>query len=204
MRAALYSRVSTDDQSTRAQAEELRQYAKRRGWTVVLELEETMSGAKNNRPKRAEILRAAQQRKIDVAIVTRLDRWGRSAGDVINTIDHLHAVGVTFVSINDAIDFTTPMGEALLGIMAVFAQLERKLIGARVKAGIEHARANGALLGPPRTARCHSREVIELARQGLSKREIARRVKISRASVIRILRGAEDGRTTRPAPDCEA
>jgi putative DNA-invertase from lambdoid prophage Rac len=79
MRAALYARVSTHDQHTLAmQMDALREFATRRGWTVTDAVEEIASGAKNHRPKRQALLKAAKQRQLEVILVWKLDRWGRS------------------------------------------------------------------------------------------------------------------------------
>jgi putative DNA-invertase from lambdoid prophage Rac len=94
---------------------------------------------------------------------------------------------VGFVSLNEAIDLTTPSGRALAGMLAVFAEFERDILRERVKAGIAQARENGKRHGRPPTATKKSTEVKRLFKKGFSKSEIARRLKIGRTSVIRIL-----------------
>jgi hypothetical protein len=91
----------------------MRAYAKRRGWSVATEVEEVGSGVKS-RPQREEILKVARRRKLDAIVVWRLDRWGRSLLDLIGTLQELHAVGVGFVSLTEALDMTTPGGRALV------------------------------------------------------------------------------------------
>ena len=99
MKAALYARVSTSEQQTLPmQLETMREYAAKRGWTVKHEIEEIGSGAKT-RPKREELLKLARQRKVDVIIVWRLDRWGRSLADLIVSLKELTEIGVGFVSL---------------------------------------------------------------------------------------------------------
>ena len=140
LKVGLYARVSTHDQQTLPmQLAAMRQYAKRRGWKVALEEKEVGSGAKT-RPKREELLRAARRREVDAIVVWRLDRWGRSLLDLIATLQELHAVGVGFVSLTEALDMTTPGGRALAGMLAVFAEFERDILRDRVKAGIAQAR----------------------------------------------------------------
>jgi putative DNA-invertase from lambdoid prophage Rac len=103
-----YARVSTHDQQTLPlQISAMREYAERRGWTVAMQIEEVGSGAKD-RPARNDILRAAMRREIDIVLVWKLDRWGRSLLDLVTTLKELQAVGVNFVSLNDSLDFTTP------------------------------------------------------------------------------------------------
>lgn len=122
LKVGLYARVSTHDQQTLPmQLTAMREYAKRRGWKVAIEEKEVGSGAKT-RPKREELLRAARRREVDAIVVWRLDRWGRSLLDLIATLQELHAVGVGFVSLTEALDMTTPGGRALAGMLAVFAE----------------------------------------------------------------------------------
>ncbi len=140
LKVGLYARVSTHDQQTLPmQLAAMREYAKRRGWKIALEEKEVGSGAKT-RPKREELLRAARRREVDAIVVWRLDRWGRSLLDLIATLQELHAVGVGFVSLTEALDMTTPGGRALAGMLAVFAEFERDILRDRVKAGIAQAR----------------------------------------------------------------
>jgi putative DNA-invertase from lambdoid prophage Rac len=186
-KVGLYARVSTHDQQTLPmQLSAMRTYAKRRGWKVSLEEREIGSDAKT-RPKREELLRAARRREVDVIVVWRLDRWGRSLLDLIGTLQELHAVGVGFVSLTEALDMTTPGGRALAGMLAVFAEFERDILRDRVKAGIAQARKEGRPHGRPPTVRKHAGEIKTLFADGVSKRQIAARLSISRASVRRML-----------------
>lgn len=195
MRAALYARVSTHDQQTLPmQMTEMREYAARRGWQVVLEVEDVGSGARV-RPKREELIKAARRRRIDLIVVWRLDRWGRSLLDLISTLQELLSLEVGFVSLSDALDMTTPGGRALAGMLAVFAEFERDILRERVKAGIAHARRQGKPHGRPPTVKSRAPEAKALFAQGLSKREIAKRLNVSRTSVRRLV-GTMDDRTT--------
>jgi putative DNA-invertase from lambdoid prophage Rac len=187
LKVGLYARVSTHDQQTLPmQLAAMREYAKRRGWKVAIEEKEVGSGAKT-RPKREELLRAARRREVDAIVVWRLDRWGRSLLDLIATLQELHAVGVGFVSLTEALDMTTPGGRALAGMLAVFAEFERDILRDRVKAGIAQARKEGRAHGRPPTVRHHAAEISTLFNRGISKRQIAARLRISRASVRRML-----------------
>ncbi len=186
-RAALYARVSTNDQQTLPmQSRAMREYAARRGWTVVLQVREVGSGAAQ-REAREQLLEAARRREIDVVLVWRLDRWGRSVTDLLTTLQELQHLGVGFVSLTEALDLTTPAGRAMAGLLAVFAEFEKEILRERVRAGLAHARQNGQRLGRPATAAMHGSEVRKLYRAGVSKAEIARQVQIGRTSVRRIL-----------------
>lgn len=187
LKVGLYARVSPHDQQTLPmQLTAMREYAKRRGWKIAIEEKEVGSGAKT-RPKREELLRAARRRDVDAIVVWRLDRWGRSLLDLIATLQELHAVGVGFVSLTEALDMTTPGGRALAGMLAVFAEFERDILRDRVKAGIAQARKEGRPHGRPPTVRHHAVEISTLFKEGISKRQIAARLSISRASVRRML-----------------
>ena len=187
VRAGLYARVSTMDQQTLPMhIRAMREYAARRGWTVAMQVKEVGSGA--TQPQiREKLLDAARRREIDVVLVWRLDRWGRSVADLLATLQELEHLGVGFVSLTEALDLTTPAGRAMAGLLAVFAAFERGVLGERVRAGLAHARQNGKRLGRPATAAMHTDKVRKLSRSGFSKSEIARRLNIGRTSVRRIL-----------------
>jgi len=139
------------------------------------------------RESREKLLGAARRRDIDVVLVWRLDRWGRSVTDLLATLQELEHLGVGFVSLTEALDMTTPAGRAMAGLLAVFAEFEHEILRERVRAGLAHARENGKRLGRPVTAALHAGQVQKLYRAGVSKAEIARRLTIGRTSVRRIL-----------------
>ena len=187
VRVGLYARVSTLDQQTLPmQNRALREYAARRGWTIAMQVKEVGSGA-SQRQLREKLLEAARRREIDVVLVWRLDRWGRSVTDLLATLQELEHLGVGFVSLTEALDLTTPVGRAMAGLLAVFAGFEREILGERVRAGLAHARQNGKQLGRPLTAGLHASQISKLHRSGISKSEIARQLNIGRTSVRRIL-----------------
>src|SRR5579864_6629720 len=185
--AGLYARVSTNDQQTLPmQSRALREYAARRGWTIAMQVRKVGSGA-TQRQAREKLLEAARRRQIDVVLVWRLDRWGRSVTDLLATLQELEHLGVGFVSLTEALDLTTPAGRAMAGLLAIFAEFEREILRERTRAGLAHARQNGKQLGRPKTAGLQATEVRKLHRAGISKSEIARRLDIGRTSVRRIL-----------------
>src|SRR3954469_21681317 len=188
-RAGLYARVSTNDQQTLSmQSRAMREYAARRGWTIAMQFREVGSGAAK-REAREKLLEAPRRREIDVVLVWRLDRWGRSVTDLLATLQELEHLGVGFVSLTEALDLTTPAGRAMAGLLAVFAAFEREILGERTRAGLAQTRVNGKRLGRPKTAGLHTAEIRKLHRAGVSKSEIARRLTIGRTSVRRILAG---------------
>jgi putative DNA-invertase from lambdoid prophage Rac len=188
-RAGLYARVSTIDQQTLPmQNRAMRDYAARRGRTIVLQVREVGSGAAKGEA-REKLLEAARRREIDVVLVWRLDRWGRSVTDLLVTLQELEHLGVSFVSLTEALDLTTPPGRAMAGLLAIFADFEREILRERTRAGLANARQNGQRLGRPMTAGLQAAEIRKLHRTGVAKAEIARRLQIGRTSVRRILKG---------------
>lgn len=182
LRAALYARVSTVDQTTDNQILELRRYAEARNWTATEYLDEGVSGTKERRPALDRLLTDARRRRFDVLVVWRLDRLGRSLKHLIVTLDELHALGVAFVSLNEGIDATTPAGRLQMAVLGAIAQFERERIVERVKAGLARARAQGTRLGR-RRQRINERDLERVA--GLSVREAAKALKVPASRVHR-------------------
>jgi putative DNA-invertase from lambdoid prophage Rac len=186
-RAGLSSRVSTNDQQTLPmQNRALREYVARRGWTIAMQVREVGSGAEQ-RQAREQVIEAARRREIDVVLVWRLDRWGRSVTDLLATLQELEHLGVGFVSLTEALDLTTPAGRAMAGLLAIFAEFEREILRDRVRAGLAHARQNGKRLGRPMTVGLRAAEIRKLHLAGMAKAAIARRLQVGRTSVRRIL-----------------
>jgi putative DNA-invertase from lambdoid prophage Rac len=187
LRVGLYARVSTHDQQTLPlQIRAMREYAAKRGWIIGAQIKEVGSGA-SQREQRQTLIASARRREIDVVLVWRLDRWGRSVADLVSTLQELQHLGVGFVSLTEALDLTTPAGRAMAGLLAVFAEFEREILRERVRAGLDHARQQGKRLGRPPSVVEKAVEVRKLHRQGISKSEIARRLHIGRTSVRRLL-----------------
>ena len=136
---------------------------------------------------RLPVVTAAKQRKLDVILVWKLDRWGRSLVDLMTTLHELTALGVGFVSLTEALDLTTPAGRAFAGFLAVFAEFERDLIRERIKAGITDARKRGKAHGRPRATANDATQIRALAQQGFSQAAIARHLGLWRTSVRRVL-----------------
>src|SRR3954452_15913548 len=135
-RVGLYARVSTHDQQTLPlQMRAMREYAAKRGWRIALQIKEVSSGA-TERELREKLLAAARRREIDVVLVWRLDRWGRSVTDLLATLQELEHLGVGFVSLTEALDRPTPTGGAMAELLSVFAEFEHEILRERVRAGI--------------------------------------------------------------------
>jgi len=167
MNVGLYARVSTYDQNTLPlQMQAMHQCVKNRQWNIVTEIKETSSGA-IKRPERETLLQLARRREVDAIIVWRLDRWGRSVTDLLNSLQELDQLDVGFISITEALDLTTATGRAMAALLAVFAEFEREMLRERVKAGIAHARQQGKPHGRPVTVARKSDQAKQLFEQGL-------------------------------------
>jgi len=187
-RVAVYARVSTTDQSTDSQLLDLRRYVSERGWNIFKEyVDEGISGTKDSRPALNELMNDAKKRRFDVVLVWRFDRFARSTKHLILALEEFKNLGIDFVSYQENIDTSSPLGSAIFTIISAVAQLERDIIAERVKAGLRRARENGKKLGRPCTD-VNRKEIQELRSQGLSHRAIATQLGISHSTVGQILR----------------
>jgi DNA invertase Pin-like site-specific DNA recombinase len=149
---AIYTRVSTDHQTTENQERELRAIAARMGWGIVnVYRDEGISGAKgrDERPAFDALCKDAARRQFDMVMAWSVDRLGRSLQDLIGFLSELHALGIDLMLHQQGLDTTTPAGKAMFQMMGVFAEFERAMIRERVKAGLDRARAQGKRLGRP-------------------------------------------------------
>jgi DNA invertase Pin-like site-specific DNA recombinase len=155
-RAAIYVRVSTNlrtrdaggfEQNPDVQEVPLRQMAEQRGWTVARVYSDRMSGAKADRPGLNAMMADARRGTFDVVLVWRFDRFARSVEQLVTALAEFRSLGVGFVSHQEAVDTSTPMGKAMFAIVAAMAELERNVIRERVVAGLDYARAHGTKSG---------------------------------------------------------
>ena len=189
-RVAVYARVSTTGhgQDVGLQLEELRQVAVQRHWEVVGEfVDEGISGAATERPALDAMMDAARMGKLDLVVVWKLDRLGRSIQHLLGLLDELQNHGVGFVSVRDAgIDTTSATGRLLLHLLAAFAEYERALIKERVVAGVRRAQANGKHCGRP-VVEVDLRPAISMLETGFGLKAISKSLGISRATLRRRL-----------------
>jgi DNA invertase Pin-like site-specific DNA recombinase len=131
LRAALYHRVSTREQNPRLARAELRAAAAARGLRVVLEVEEVASGRGSVRPGLDRVLDAAQGGSIEVVMMQRLDRWGRSTLDLLANLRRLRSAGVGFVAIAQGLEVrhqADAVSDLTLTVLAAVAEFERAVI----------------------------------------------------------------------------
>ena len=185
-RAALYLRVSTIDQHPETQLYDLRQMAAQRGYEIVQEYTDRISGAKARRPALDDMMRDARRGRFDAVLVWACDRIARSTRHFLEVLDELNRFNIEFVSFREQIDTGGPLGRAIVVIIGAIAELERNLIVERVRAGMRRARLEGRHIGRPsleldREAICRDRQ------RGQSLGQIAREHRISRTTVHRVL-----------------
>jgi DNA invertase Pin-like site-specific DNA recombinase len=185
-RAALYLRVSTLDQHPETQVLDLRQLASQRGFEIVQEHTDRISGAKAQRPGLQQLLAGARRGQFEVVLVWAFDRIARSVRHFLEVLDELNHLGIEFISFRENIDTGGPLGRALVVIIGAIAELERNLIIERVRAGMRRARLEGQRIGRPRLE--VDRQALRQERaQGHSLSELAKLHRISKASVLRFL-----------------
>src|SRR5215472_5777410 len=198
-RAALYVRVSTTNRATRNQAvfeqnpevqeQPLWQMAEQRGWSVTKVYSDRMSGSKADRPGLNALMQDARRGAFDVVVVWRFDRFARSIEQLVLALAEFRSLGIDFVSSQEALDTSTPMGKAMFTIIGAMAELERNVIRERIAAGMEHAKQHGTksgvAVGRPRTVFDRAR-VVELRAAGRSWRQIAATLSVSTRTVIRV------------------
>ena len=204
MKVAIYIRVSTAsktkhgaeasyDQNPEVQEKPLRELAAQRGWTVHQVYADRASGAKERRPGLDALMADARRGLFDVIAVWRFDRFARSVKQLVLALEEFRSLGIEFVSHQESLDTSTPMGKAMFTIIAAMAELERSIIRERVIAGLEHARKHRTKSGKPigRPRAVFRRDLVaELRRNGYSWTEIARRTGGSVGSIRRTLRAA--------------
>jgi DNA invertase Pin-like site-specific DNA recombinase len=185
-RVAVYSGVSTNHgQDPELQLRELREHAASRRLTIIQEYTDVgFSGSKDSRPALNRLMADAGQRKFDAVLVWKLDCFGRSLRHLVNALAELEALGLTFISLRDNLDLSTPSGRLMFQIIGAMAEFERSLIQERVKAGLRNARAK-------KTARAAARIVSQsrldtLRASGASWRAISKELGVGVGTAHRI------------------
>jgi DNA invertase Pin-like site-specific DNA recombinase len=186
-RAALYLRVSTLDQHPETQLYDLRGLAAQRGFEIVNEYTDRISGAKAKRPGLDQLLADAHRGKFDVVLCWAFDRIARSVRHFLEVLDELNHLNIEFVSFRENVDTGGPLGRAMIIIIGAIAELERNLIIERVRAGMRRAKLEGRRIGrAPLDVDRHA--ILQDRARGVSLTELAKSYRISRASVCRIIR----------------
>src|SRR5277367_260438 len=184
-------RVSTLDQHPETQLYDLRQMAQQRGYEIVQQYTDTISGAKARRPGLDAMMRDARRGSFEAVLVWASDRIARSVKHFLDVLDELNRLNIEFVSFREQIDTGGPLGRAIVVIIGAIAELERNLIIERVRAGMRRARLEGRHIGR-RPLDIDRIAVLQDRNRGQSLNEIAATHRISRATVSRLLKQARD------------
>jgi DNA invertase Pin-like site-specific DNA recombinase len=188
VKVALYTRVSTHDQSVDMQVLDLRQYCNQRGFKIYKEYcDKGVSGTKDRRPALDELMSDARKRKFDTILCWRFDRFARSTKHLITALEEFRHLGIEFISYQENIDTSSPLGKAIFTIVSAIAELERNIIVERIRGGIRRAKEKGRVLGRPKVLDLDVNELVSLREEGLSLRRIAKKVNVSPATVHKML-----------------
>jgi site-specific DNA recombinase len=151
MKAGLYLRVSTADQTTMNQEIELKNYCERENFEVYnIYKDEGISGSKTSRPELDRMLQDMRNKCFDVVIVWKFDRLGRSTAHLLQVLEELKNKNVRLIATSQNIDTSTPMGKFFFTILSGFAEMEREMIRERIKLGIKRRIAEGHIQGRPK------------------------------------------------------
>ena len=184
-RPAIYTRISTGDQHAETQLYDLRELAKQRGYEIVREYSDIVSGAKPKRPGLDQLLADARRHRFDIVLVAAFDRVARNVRHFLEVLDELNHLRTEFISVRECID-TGPLGRAIVVIVGAIAELEKSLIVERVKAGLRRAKLEGRRIG--RAPLNVDRTAIVRDRiSGMSLTEVAKKHRVSRATVCRLV-----------------
>ena len=187
-RVAIYARVSTSNgsQSPEMQLNALHEYCEARGSIIFKEyVDSGISGSKDSRPALNRLMDDARKRKFDTVLVYRFDRFARSSKHLIIALEKFKSLGIGFISYSENIDTSTPLGKAIFVIVGAMAELERNIIRERVVTGLRNARAKGKRLGRPK-AKLNIDRVKTLREMGLSLRNIAEQMGVSKSTIARV------------------
>ena|SRR5208282_493679 len=186
-RAVFYTRVSSVDQHPETQLCDLRPLAAARGYEIVGEYTDTISGSKSKRPGLDQLMADARRRRFDVVMVWAFDRMARSVRHFLEVLDELNHLNIEFVSFRESVDTSGPLGRAMVVIVGAIAELERNLIVERVKAGMRRAKLDGRQIGRSRL-HMNREQIVHDRRSGMSLTQVAKKHGISRASVCRVMK----------------
>jgi DNA invertase Pin-like site-specific DNA recombinase len=200
VKVALYARVSTKDkgQDVGVQLLALKRYVQAMEWEIVGEYTDECSGKTPERDGLKAMMKDAQAHKFDVILVLRIDRIMRSVKHFVNLNEQLDGCGVKLVSASDGMDYATPIGKLVRGVLMDVAEFEVEQLTQRTNEGLEKARADGVRLGRP-VVEIDVDKAVELLQQpGMSKAKVAAMLGTNRATLNNRLREAS---VVIPTPD---
>ena len=191
VRTAIYSRISTNDQTVSNQILELKDIANRKGYQIVAEFsDEGISGSKGRDQRSGfdNLIKGAIRKDFDLILVWSVDRLGRSLQDLVSFLNEIHSVDCDLYIHQSGIDTTTPAGKMMFQMCGVFAEFERGMIRERVLAGQKRAKEQGKHIGRPSNMNEGlSNSIIYMREQGLGIRKIAKELKVGVSTIYKVL-----------------
>ena len=198
-KAAIYARVSTPDQHVETQLYDLRKLAVQRGFTISREYcDRGISGTKAKRPGLDAMMGDARRGEFSVLLVAAFDRVARSTKNFLEIVDELHDLEIEFISAREAIDTSGPMGRMFVTLIGSIAELEKSILVERIRAGMRRARMEGQRLGRAPLDIDHAALVRDRL-AGMSLTDVAKKYRVSRASVVRFVREGQRRQMTAAA-----
>ena len=191
MRCVIYSRVSTEEQTTDNQLRQLREYADRQSWNIIEEIQDVASGGKSAEERQGlkKVFTMARQRKFDVLLFWSLDRFSREGSrKTLEYLTKLDDYRVKWHSYTE--EYISSLGifaDAIISLMACLAKQERIRISERTKAGLARVKAKGKVLGRPTDVIADTEQIRELRQSGHSLSEISQITGVSKTRVHRLL-----------------
>jgi DNA invertase Pin-like site-specific DNA recombinase len=192
-KAAIYVRVSSPDQHPETQLCDLRPLAAQRGYEIVAEYSDTITGTKAKRPGLDQLVSDARRGRFNVVLVWAFHRMARSVKHFLEVLDEFNRLNIGFISFRENVDTDSALGRAMIVIIAAISELERSLIVERVRAGMRRAKLEGRQIGHARLD-INREQVVEDRRSGMSLTQVAKRHNISRASVCRLMKEFPENR----------
>ncbi len=208
-RVALYCRVSTVEQHVENQLIQLRDLSAKRGYQIVGEYIDRISGVKSRRPGLDALMKDSRRGKHDLVFVSGFDRIARSVRDLLQILDELESMGVEFASAREAIDTSGPMGRLFLTVIGAISALERDILKDRVRQGLIRRRLMGLPVGRQPRQDIDREAIVADRLGGMSLTLVAEKHRCSRASVVRWVREARQrelshSETGQPPVSCAA
>lgn len=185
-KVAIYTRVSTDEQKTDLQLMDLKDYVRKRGYTIYNIYEDVISGAAKERKALDQLMDDAKKRKFDIVLVWKFDRFARSLKMLVDGLALFQELGIDFISYKENIDTTTSMGKLIFNINSAYAEFERDIIRDRVKAGVKAKReTTNGVWGRRNVADNIQTQIQELINQGVSIRNVAKQLSVAKGTVMK-------------------
>ena len=184
MRIALYITVpKKDSKAVQKQLKDMNTFVNKQNWKIAKTIINSVSGT----TERNKVIEEAQAKRIDSVVVWKIDQWASSLSELVQSFSDLNDLGVSFISIAESFYLKTANAKELVDLLSILSSKEKEVRRKRIKAGIALSIENGQPHGRPQTALRHKEKILRLYKEGLPKAVIARKLKIGRTSVIRIL-----------------